>query len=153
MVVAVAVSLAVGVAVALMVSRAAAVVVRVSVLVARARVRARAVAVVVMAAVVVVVAVMVAVALVGNVGDMSVTCRTDTSMLANFPDIPFFCRHPFLPIWPFSRVFMSGYADISLVTQKYKTIYNTQNRASKKTLQLVVIFWPHHAYYYLVGEG
>ena len=42
--------------------------------------------------------------LVGNVGDMLATCRADMSMLANFPDIPFFCRHPFLPIWPFPRV-------------------------------------------------
>jgi hypothetical protein len=29
-------------------------------------------------------------ALVGNVGDMSATCRANTSMLANFPNIPFF---------------------------------------------------------------
>jgi hypothetical protein len=33
-----------------------------------------------------------------RVGDMSATCRANTSMSANFPDIPFFCRHPFLPI-------------------------------------------------------
>jgi hypothetical protein len=42
--------------------------------------------------------------LVGNVGDMSATCRADMSMSANFPDIPFFCRHPFLPIWQFPRI-------------------------------------------------
>ncbi len=46
-------------------------------------------------------------------------------MSANFPDIPFFCRHPFLPIWPFPRVLMSGNADNSIGTRKYKTIYNT----------------------------
>jgi hypothetical protein len=74
-------------------------------------------------------------------------------MSANFPDIPFFCRHPFLPIWPFSRVLMSGNANISIGTRKYKTIYNTQNCASKNPLRFVVIFWPHHAYYYLVGKG
>ncbi len=84
---------------------------------------------------------------------MSATCRADTSMSANFPDIPYFLRHPFLPIWLFPRVLMSGNADISVGTQKYKTIYNTQNCASKKPLRCVVIFWPHHAYYYLVGKG
>jgi hypothetical protein len=30
--------------------------------------------------------------LVGNVGDMSATRRADTSMSANFPDIPFFAN-------------------------------------------------------------
>ncbi len=35
-----------------------------------------------------------------HVGDMS--CRHVN--VTNFPDIPFFCRHPFLPIWPFPRV-------------------------------------------------
>jgi hypothetical protein len=75
--------------------------------------------------------------LVGNVGNMSGTCRADTSMLANFPDISFFCRHPFLPIWPFPRVLMSGNADISIGMRKYKTIYNTRNCASKKPLRLL----------------
>jgi hypothetical protein len=84
---------------------------------------------------------------------MSATCRADTSMLANFPNIPFFCRHPFLPVWPFPQVLMLRNANISMGTKKYKTIYNTQNRASKKPLWFVVIFWPHHAYYYLVGKG
>jgi hypothetical protein len=55
--------------------------------------------------------------LVGNVGNMSATCCANTSMLANFPDIPFFCRHPFLPIWPFPHVLMSGNANISIVTE------------------------------------
>jgi hypothetical protein len=39
---------------------------------------------------------LVATNLVGNVRDMSATCRTDTSMSANFPNIPFFLRTSFL---------------------------------------------------------
>ncbi len=57
--------------------------------------------------------------LVGNVGNMLATCCADMSMLANFPDIPFFCRHPFLPFWPFPHVLMSGNDHISIVTQNY----------------------------------
>jgi hypothetical protein len=57
--------------------------------------------------------------LVGSVGDMSAACCADTSMSANFPDIPFFSQHPFLPFWPFPRILMSGNANISTVTQKY----------------------------------
>ncbi len=48
---------------------------------------------------------------------------------------------------------MLGNANISIGTRKYKTIYNSQNSASKKPLRFVVIFRPHHAYYYLVGKG
>ncbi len=65
--------------------------------------------------------------LVGNVGNMLATCRTDTSMSANFPDIPFFCRHPFLPIWLFPRVLMSGNANISIVTESTTLQLSTHN--------------------------
>ncbi len=65
--------------------------------------------------------------LVGNVGDMSATCRADTSMLADFPDIPFFCRHPFLPIWPFPHVLMLGNANISIVTESTTLQLSTHN--------------------------
>ncbi len=89
--------------------------------------------------------------LVGNVCDMLATCRADTSMSANFSDIPFFCRHPFLPIWPFPRVLMSGNANISIGTRKYKTIYNTQNRLMGCTdwIQLFRLnsVFPSHPYF------
>jgi hypothetical protein len=65
--------------------------------------------------------------LVGNVGNMLATCCTDMSMSANFPNIPFFCRHPFLPIWPFPCVLMSGNANISIVTESTTLQLSTHN--------------------------
>ncbi len=57
--------------------------------------------------------------LVGNARDVTGTCHVDTTKSANFGQQACLRRHPFLPIWPFPHVLMSGNGDISIGMQKY----------------------------------
>ena len=53
--------------------------------------------------------------LAAHVADISVTCRKDTKKLPNLALSAPTCRHHFLPIWPFPRIFMSENGDMFIV--------------------------------------